>query len=73
MAHVRKHFIVYPPHYDPNIGRYVVRYSKRQAWKIAIRMGVGAVVDVVLHRHPKRHTRWVSATGKPLWEVTHAP
>ena len=64
--HRRKQFLIYPPNYKPGDG-YKVRYSKRQAWKVAVRMGVGASVDVSVHIHPGRCEGWISSSGYGLW------
>ena len=67
--HTRKQFLIYPPNYKPGDG-YKVRHSKRQAWKVAIRFGGGASVDVCVHRHARKHTGWISSTSFALWTVT---
>lgn len=67
--HRRKEFVIYPPKYKPGDG-YIIRYSKYQAWKVAVRMGAGACVDVCVKTHKARLTDWTSDTGPtPLWEV----
>lgn len=64
--HRRKRFLIYPPNYTPGDG-YVVRFSKRQAWKVAVKMGVGASVDVAVHLHPGKHKHWIESSGYGLW------
>jgi hypothetical protein len=68
MSHSRKAFLIYPPNYMPGDG-YKVRYSKRQAWKVAVRMGEGASVDVCTQHHPAPRKSWVSFGSKLLWVV----
>jgi hypothetical protein len=60
MTHRRKKFLVYPPNYQPGDG-YVIKYSKRQAWKVAVLFGAGASVDASIHIHPRQ-----DSIGKPL-------
>ena len=67
--HNRKNYVIYPPAYKPGDG-YVIRHSKRQAWKVAIRMGVGACVDVCTHKHRGKRTFWTGSTQEALWEVS---
>lgn len=55
--HRRKKFLIYPRDYKPGDG-FVIRYSKRQAWKVAVRMGEGASVDVEVNIHPARRKQW---------------
>jgi hypothetical protein len=70
MTHRRKQFLVYPPEYSPHSGkRYKVRFSKRQAWKLAAKLGAGASIDVNVTHHPARATHWNSSTGYALWTV----
>jgi hypothetical protein len=64
--HTRKAFLIYPPNYKPGDG-YKVRHSKRQAWKVAVRMGEGASVDVAMHTHTAPRTFWNSSSSRPLW------
>ena len=66
--HKRKHFLVYPPNYKPGDG-YVTTYSKRQAWKVAIKLGHGTCIDVAVYRHKRKHSNWYSSGGYRLWEV----
>jgi hypothetical protein len=68
MAHIRKRFLVYPPDYKPGDG-FKVRHSKFQAWKVALRMGAGASIDVSVYRHPAPRKNWVSSSGYALWEI----
>ncbi len=68
--HRRKTFLIYPPNYKPGDG-YKVRHSKFQAWKVAVRMGAGASVDVCVQIHPAARKNWISSTGPaPVWEVS---
>lgn len=67
--HTRKKFLIYPPEYKPG-GKYLVRHSKLQAWKTAVRMGEGATVVVDVFKHPKRCRDWISSCLNPLWEIT---
>ena len=70
MTHRHKQFLVYPPNYDPFSGkRYKVRFSKRQAWKLAVKWGAGASVDVGVSHHPAHCKDWNSSTGYALWTV----
>ena len=64
--HSRKVFLIYPPNYKPGDG-YKVRHSKRQAWRVAVRMGEGASVDVETQTHPAPRTRWTSSVSRHLW------
>lgn len=71
--HRRKQFLIYPPNYNPNATpyrKYKVRHSKRQAWKVAVKMGEGASVDVSVQTHPARGKDWKSSSSYALWEVT---
>lgn len=65
--HRRKKFIIYPPDYQPG-DSFEVRYSKRQALKEAVRMGIDASVDVSVYIHPSRGKLWTSSTQMGLWE-----
>ena len=65
--HRRKRFLIYPKNYKPGDG-FVIRYSKRQAWKVAVRMGEGASVDVEVNIHPARGKFWASSQQLSLWE-----
>lgn len=58
--HRRKRFLIYPRDYKPGDG-FVIRYSKRQAWKVAVRMGEGTSVDVEVNIHPARCKQWTSS------------
>lgn len=58
--HRRKKYLIYPPDYLPGDG-FVVRHSKRQALKAAVRMGDGASVDVCIDIHPARCKQWTSS------------
>jgi hypothetical protein len=58
--HTRKQFLIYPPNYKPGDG-FETRYSKFQAWKVALKMGEGAEIDVCVHKHPARFHDWVSS------------
>jgi hypothetical protein len=64
--HRRKKFLVYPPNYKPGDG-FVIRHSKLQAWKVAVRFGVGASVDVDIQLHPARRKYWTSRQHSWLW------
>lgn len=64
--HNRKRYLVYPPNYTPGVG-YAVCFSKYQAWKVAVRMGAGASVDVLTHTHPGRCKDWTSSVSEGLW------
>jgi len=66
--HNRKEFIIYPPNYKPGDG-FKVRKSKRQAWKVAVKMGVGASVDVCTQSHEAPRTFWKACGSSPLWTV----
>ena len=67
--HTRKKFLIFPPDYKPGDG-YLVRHSKLQAWKAAIKMGAGAGVDVSVQKHPRRCHEWISSRLDMLWEIT---
>ena len=60
--HKRKKFLIYPPNYKPGDG-FKVRHSKFQAWKVAMRMGIGAGIDVCVHIHPAARKNWTSSQG----------
>lgn len=64
--HKRKKYLIYPPGYEFG-GNYKVRYSKRQAWKVAVRMGEGAEIDVEVTTYPAPRKFWISCSSKPLW------
>lgn len=67
--HKRKKFLIYPPNYKPGDG-YKTCSSKLQAWKIAVKLGEGAGVDVCVQTHDKPFSGWTSSIGPtPLWEV----
>ncbi len=68
--HVRKKYLIYPPNYRPGDG-YVTRHSKFQAWKVAVRMGAGAAVDVSVQRHRSPRIMWYSSSGYCLWDVVN--
>lgn len=62
--HRRKHFLVYPPDYNPHAKpyrKYRVTYSKYQAMKIARRMGDGTEVDESVHIHMKPRCTWTTS------------
>ena len=67
--HTRKKFLIYPTDYKPGDG-YKIRYSKLQAWKVAIKMGAGSFIDVSVQKHPKRCQEWTSSSIDALWEIT---
>ena len=66
--HNRKQYIVYPPNYKPGDG-FSVRRSKRQAWKLAARLGNSATVSVCVRSHPRPFVDWTSSKTTHLWEV----
>ena len=67
--HTRKKFLIYPTDYKPGDG-YLVRYSKLQAWRVAIKMGSGASIYVEVQKHPKRCHAWISCSVEAPWEIT---
>lgn len=87
MTHRRKHFLVYPPFYDPMpalnhegpphppgkpwASVYRVFASKKRAFRQATRWGAGSEVLESVHIHPRRHTSWVSSSGKRSWTIEH--
>ena len=68
--HTRKQYLIYPPNYKPGDG-YKVRYSKWQAWKLAMNMGAGAEIDVWVSHHPARCQGSVSSSNRMLWEIVN--
>ncbi len=66
--HRRKRFLIYPPDYQPGDG-YIIRYSKYQAWKSAIKLGAGSAIDIRIHIHPAPFKGWISSKGKHLWVI----
>lgn len=70
MTHRRKHYCVYPPGYTPSGPKqYKIRHSRYQAFKLALRLGVGAEVWKSTQSHPKRHAFWDSSDWAPLWTI----
>ena len=70
--HTRKKFLIYPPEYKPGDG-YKIRYSKLQAWKVAVKLGAGAFIDEEVYKHPKRCHAWTSSRLGRLWETVAPP
>lgn len=64
--HRRKKYVVYPPNYKPGDG-FVMCNSKFQAWKTAVKFGVGASVDVQINIHPSRCKNWIYSKQTGLW------
>lgn len=69
MTHRRKTWLVYPPNYTPGQQRFRTFYSKRKAFKCALRWGSGASVMNAIHVHPKPRTHWQSSFSTGEWEV----
>lgn len=62
--HTRKKFLVYPPNYIPGESRhYKECVSVRQAKKLAIKWGKGAIIYSNILRYEKKRTLWAVSEG----------
>lgn len=63
-----KEFIVYPLNYDYNIHKYKVFYSKYQAFKYAVKIGGGDIMERIYSKDSFCKTM---STGRE-WEISPA-
>lgn len=68
MTHRRKHYHVYPPNYNSDVGNYKTYRSKRQAFKNANKEGCWIMESVFIYQGPRRMWASVGGVGRE-WEI----